>query len=376
MRYLFSPYLLSAQKPLDYQRGRDMKKPTITILSSWFSDVARGSGTARSINSLVAGLRRRGFGVQLLGAERTSDPHQRRIRFNARLAQQPQLVGGDLVFGFDADGYRWAVQRDRFVPYLVFVKGMRADEARFERGGVKKELLLEAQWERQNCQLADRVVTTSRYLKQQLIRQYGLPADKVTIIPECIALRDWQAQPSKPHRTTVGILTVARMYPRKNIELLLRAARSLVQRHRVSFDLVGGGPQWPLIQQRVRQWRLQSFVSLHKEITDQQLRQRYRQADVFCLPSRQEGFGIVFLEAMAAGVPVVALAAGAVPEVVGDAGLLVGNSVRELRAGLECLITDAALRQRLGARAKQRVKRFDERRVFQRYRTLIQRYTP
>src|SRR3989344_1736772 len=238
-----------------------MPKLTITILNSWYTDVTRGSGTARSINSLIAGLRRRGFGVQLLGAKRASDPHQRRIRFNARLAQQPQLVRGDLVFGFDADGYRWAVRRDRSVPYLVFIKGMRADEARFERGSVKKELLLEAQWDRQNCQLADRVVPTSRYLKQQLIRQYGLPADKVTIIPECIALRDWQAQPSKPHRTTVGILTVARMYPRKNIELLLRAARSLVQRHRVSFDLVGGGAQWPLIQQGVRRWRVRGVVS-------------------------------------------------------------------------------------------------------------------
>ena len=68
-------------------------------------------------------------------------------------------------------------------------------------------------------------------------------------------------------------------------------------------------------------------------VTNEQLLSFYRDADVFCMPSRYEGFGLTALEAMAAGVPVVAAAAGAIPEVVGSAALLVPADDTEALAG-------------------------------------------
>lgn len=86
--------------------------------------------------------------------------------------------------------------------------------------------------------------------------------------------------------------------------------------------------------------------------TMEAVKAEYRRADVFCLPSLQEGFGIVFLEAMAAGLPIVALRTAAIPEVVpdGETGLLVNPDRPEaLREALIRLLRDHGLRAAMGA---------------------------
>jgi glycosyltransferase involved in cell wall biosynthesis len=88
----------------------------------------------------------------------------------------------------------------------------------------------------------------------------------------------------------------------------------------------------------------------------------YRRADVFCLPSRQEGFGIVFLEAMAAGLPIVAARAGATPEVApeGIASLLVPPDRADLlAAALDRVLADEDLRTRLSEGGRARWRAYD-----------------
>ena len=86
--------------------------------------------------------------------------------------------------------------------------------------------------------------------------------------------------------------------------------------HSSRFELPGTDPEYRRLHQICRDLNLQSTVHWLGDISLNTLAAEYNRADIFCLPSVQEGFGIVFLEAMAAGKPIVAARAAAVPEVV------------------------------------------------------------
>jgi glycosyltransferase involved in cell wall biosynthesis len=125
--------------------------------------------------------------------------------------------------------------------------------------------------------------------------------------------------------------------------------------------IVGDGPDRPGVEAEIRAAGLGGVVELAGERRDVQ--RLLLEADVFVLSSRSEGAPLSILEAMAAGVPVVASSVGGVPEIVEDAttGLLVPpGDAAALAAALERLLADAALRRRLGAAGRERVReRFD-----------------
>jgi glycosyltransferase involved in cell wall biosynthesis len=111
---------------------------------------------------------------------------------------------------------------------------------------------------------------------------------------------------------------------------------------------------------------LDDVVVLLGEVTRSELSVEYVSADCFCLPSVQEGFGLVFAEAMAAGLPVVACRAAAVPEIVvdGQTGILVNpRRPDELATALETVLTNDALRKDYADQARHRVERYDLARV-------------
>ena len=126
--------------------------------------------------------------------------------------------------------------------------------------------------------------------------------------------------------------------------------------------IVGDGPELPRIRSLVRSLRLDDAVTLVGSVEGvEEIRAEFARADVFCLPSRQEGFGIVFLEAMAAGLPIVAADCGATPETAphGEVSLLVGpDDVEGLATALVRLLNDADLRARLATGGAARWKRF------------------
>jgi glycosyltransferase involved in cell wall biosynthesis len=111
-------------------------------------------------------------------------------------------------------------------------------------------------------------------------------------------------------------------------------------------------------------------VALLGDVTREQLAEEYVNATIFCLPSVQEGFGIVFLEAMAAGLPVVACRAAAIPEVVEDGvtGVLVSpRDPAGLASALAALLSSPPRRQALGEAGRRRVVLFTPDRVAARF---------
>ena len=270
----------------------------------------------------------------------------------------------DVVVGVDLDGFLWA--RRRGTRFVVALKGVIADELRNERGITRALLSVQARWERANVHRADQVIVPSAYSADVAAEVYGVSRHEIAVVPELIDVAGWRdrlaAVPAPaPHPPTV--LTVARMYPRKRLGDLLHAANRLRMRiPDVRFRIVGNGPEVSSLHALHTRLGLATTVTFLGDVSAATLAVEYVNADCFCLPSAQEGFGIVFLEAMTAGLPVVACRAAAVPEVVVDGvtGILV--SVRDpdaLGAALERVLTDQVLARALGTAGRMRVEAFD-----------------
>jgi glycosyltransferase involved in cell wall biosynthesis len=341
----------------------------VEFLSSTPPSPIEGSGTFVALDGLIRGLSQ-------LGHEPALRPLSFRTRFhtldrwlyNAGVVRRPPAA--DAVVGVDLDGFLWARRRAPSSRYVVALKGIIADELRHERGLVRRLLTIQARWEHRNAARADCIVVPSAYSARVASRLYGVAASKVIVIPEPIALGEWRERLARaPRRTTTRptILSVARMYPRKRLGDLLHAAVRLRARvPEVEIRIVGRGPEFPRLRLLADRLDLDGTVVFLGDVSARDLAVEYENAHCFCLPSVQEGFGIVFVEAMAAGLPVVACRAAAVPEVIEDGrtGILVNpERPSELAAALETVLKEETLRNDLGAAGTRRVEAFDAARI-------------
>jgi glycosyltransferase involved in cell wall biosynthesis len=285
----------------------------------------------------------------------------------------------DLVVGCDLDGFLWA--RRRRTPFVVTLKGIIADELRNERGWVRVLLAVQARWERRNAERGDLIVVPSRYSARVAAEVYGVPPARVAVVPEGIDLAEWRARfAAAPRVEHAGptVLAVGRMYPRKRFVDLLQAAARLRTTHPAArFRIVGKGPEWDAVVRLHGALGLAGTVTLLGDVTRDQLAAEYAGADGFCLPSVQEGFGIVFLEAMAAGLPIVACRAAAVPEVVldGETGVLVPpRDPDALARALADVLTRRDWARELGETGRRRVQEFALEKVARRFLDTVRSY--
>jgi glycosyltransferase involved in cell wall biosynthesis len=280
----------------------------------------------------------------------------------------------------DLDGFLWA--RRRRLPFVASLKGIIADELGNERGWVRALLSVQARWERLNTARADRVLVTSEYSAGVARREYGIPAGRIAVVPEPIDLEAWDTlflRADRRPRTGPVVLCVARMYPRKRLSDLVRAAvvlRSGIPDVRIR--IVGRGPEYEAVARLHAELGLGESVVLLGDVSRPELAAEYVGADVFCLPSVQEGFGIVFLEAMAAGLPVVACRAAAIPEVVADgvSGVLVAPRDPEaLARAIADLLREPARAKALGAEGRRRAGQLTTARVAERFLGAVESIT-
>jgi glycosyltransferase involved in cell wall biosynthesis len=334
------------------------------LLTSTPLSPTEGSGTFVAIDGLARGLRTLGHAVAIRPLRlRTGFHTLDRYLYNAGARLVPP--GGDVVVGVDLDGFLWARRRPR-PPFVVLLKGVIADEARNERGLVRALLSAQARWERLNTERADRVIVPSRYSAAVAADAYAIPPEKIAVVPEPLDLAEWRRRFAAAGRRVPGrptVLSVARMYPRKRLEDLLRAAAILRGRiPGVQVRIVGDGPESRRLRALHAELGLGDAAVLLGEVSRAQLAVEYVSARCFCLPTVQEGFGLVFAEAMAAGLPVVACRVAAVPEVVEDrrTGFLVNpRSPDELAMAMETLLMNEGLAKDFGAAGARRVEAFD-----------------
>lgn len=349
----------------------------LAFLSSTPASPLEGSGTFVALDGLWRGLRQLGHEVDVRPLGRRTGFHTLdRWLYNRGVARTPPEA--DLVVGVDLDGFLWARRRRR--PFVVALKGIIADELRNERGWVRVLLGVQAGWERQNVQRADRVVVPSRYSATVAAEVYGVDPERIAVVPEPIDLgawRTWLDGATPPPRGRPTVLAVARMYPRKRLDDLLHAAALLRRRiPEAQVRIVGEGPEHVRLRDLHARLGLGDGVIFLGPVSRGVLAREYAGADCFSLPTIQEGFGIVFAEAMAAGLPIVACRAAAVPEVVdhGVTGLLVPPRSPEALAGaLASVLADPGLGARLGQAGRRRVEGYDLAPVAKRFLEILPR---
>jgi glycosyltransferase involved in cell wall biosynthesis len=363
--------------PFGAEKGFIMR---IVLVSSWPTDVIGGSGTAVYFNALHDGLRDRGYEVEAITPNFDITDYVevtlKRFLFNTELRTDPRVLSADLVFGFDYDGY--GLDNANRPPMITTAHAVYGDVIRWESEPARTMVEAQAFFDRVAMQKADRITIGSQYAKERLVTLYGLEADKIEVIPHGMLQPGWlrllRSEPRVENDHPV-ILSVGKMYPRKRTNILLEALALLRNKYpTLELRIVGDGLEWDRLHAVADQLKVQDRVTWLGHIADDRAFAReWRQADILCHPSCQETFGYVYLEAMTAGLPIVAARAGAAPEVLGDAALLAEpENPQSLAEALDRFLQDEVLRQRYARRAEARAGQFSHARMIDQYVRLIE----
>ena len=179
-----------------------------------------------------------------------------------------------------------------------------------------------------SIQRSDALTAVSEYLRRVTVEHFDIPAERIAVIPNFVDLQEYRRDREPCHRSKLSepgekiIMHISNFRPVKRVEDVVRVFAGISQRVRSRLVLIGDGPDRGKAQQLAEELRVSDRVLfLGKQESVAEL---LACADLFVLPSATESFGLVALEAMACGVPVIATDVGGIPEVipVGQAGWL------------------------------------------------------
>lgn len=218
---------------------------------------------------------------------------------------------------------------------------------------------------------ADYVTADSQATKDDLQNIYGISGEKIEVLYSGVHQRYFQSYHSDVFPMTMRskyalpdrpyIFTIGTVQPRKNYSRLIRAIKQLRQQ---SYDIglvIAGGKGWleDEMYQTIEQTQMQDYVHLIGFADEDDLPALYHHAECVAFPSLYEGFGFPVLEGMASGTPVVTSNISSLPEVAGDAALLVNPlNVEEIASAIQRILDDSNLRQQLIKRGNKQARKF------------------
>jgi len=215
------------------------------------------------------------------------------------LIERPNLIMcGHLNFAPIA----FLIHRLTGVPYWIFVYGTDAWN-------------VQDHWKKKALHSAEKIISISGYTSTRLIGEQKLEAERISLLPVTFDASRFQIKPKPQHllsryglrRAQPIILTVARLDSSgryKGYDQILQALPEIRRQiPTVHYLLVGKGSDRPRIEQLITKFNLQECVTLTGFVPDEELCAHYNMCDLFAMPSKGEGFGIVYLEALACGKP-------------------------------------------------------------------------
>jgi glycosyltransferase involved in cell wall biosynthesis len=233
---------------------------------------------------------------------------------------------------------------------------------------------------------AARVITVSEASKRDILRYFRIPESRIEVIYNAIDDRFWQEPPAdevarvreRYRLTDPFILYAGSIKPHKNLERLIESFHLLRQNSPelkdVQLLIIGDEiSKYAALRRAVHRHKLHKQVRFFGFVSDQTLAALYRLADVFVFPSLYEGFGLPPLEAMASGTPVITSNVSSLPEVVGDAALMIDPyESAAIAEAMHRVLTDAALRSDLRQRGLIRAREFSWERSIKRVREIYE----
>jgi glycosyltransferase involved in cell wall biosynthesis len=238
-----------------------------------------------------------------------------------------------------------------------------------------------------------KIIAISDDNKHLLKKLYPKFANKTTVIRNGIDITWWKSQflsfnqsdrenirhnlfqiPIEQDKKTLVGFTAAELHPRKGIHILLQAIKDLVdetpeKKRNSKFIIAGDGPQRKVLEAFIKRYNLESFIILLGR--QKNIPYLMKSADFFILPSIREAFGLVNLEAMISGLPIIATRTGGIPEIIkdGKTGLLVPpKDDKKLKDTIKKIINSKSLRSKLSTNGKKEVeKRFSAEKMAKEY---------
>ena len=294
--------------------------------------------------------------------------------FNRSLSKKASEINADVYEAHAVSGYGFPQQLKKIgtnKPFIHTIHGVLADEYEQAkqngypsvRSRIANYFMHQlAKLEAETARNANLIITISNYSLEKIQKFYGVDSSKVRIVPNGVDIEKFKPMDSKAVMPQFGlgnepcVLFVGSLIPRKGLPFLVEAAKKIVKENAdTKFLIVGEGPLKNQLTATLKSANLSDNFKFLRNLKEDALSAAYNCADVFVLPSIQEGQGIVLLEAQASGKPVVAFDVGGVNEAVRnkETGLLVkrGSSV-ELANALLRLLSDKSLREKMGANGR------------------------
>jgi glycosyltransferase involved in cell wall biosynthesis len=200
------------------------------------------------------------------------------------------------------------------------------------------------------------IITVSQTACQHIAETFGISEGKLRVIHNGIDTYIFSPSPKVKRLENRLLVVISRDTAVKGLSYMLEALAILRQRHNLELTVVAKGTDNSTTQKLISNLGVRDYVKFIDEIDTAELINQYRLASVAVIPSIYEGFGLPAAEAMACGAPVVSTTAGALPEVVGDAGILVPPAdTKALAEAISALVVSPNKRKHLSEMGRKRI---------------------
>lgn len=228
-----------------------------------------------------------------------------------------------------------------------------------------KELDLQKKLFQKNFEISSKLIAVSSHVKEKAL-QLGANPGKVVVIPNGINIEEWKPIPKEEARKKLSIdlekkivLFVGSLLKIKGIDILIKAFKHVLDEiNEANLIIVGSGKEEKNLKDLTTKLDLQHYVKFEGARYGEKIKLWYNACDVYCAPSREEAFGIIYLEAMACGKPVIGPNHGGPKEIIlnGINGYLFENENCDLATKIIKILENDELAEKFGRKSRELVE--------------------